>query len=39
MAYAINFGSNTVTPIQAATGTAGVPIPVGVNPIAIAITP
>ena len=34
-----NFGDNTVTPIDTATGTAGSPITVGSNPIAVAITP
>ena len=36
--YVTNLGSGTVTPITTATGTAGTPIPVGTNPVAIAIT-
>ena len=38
-AYVANEGSNTVTPITVATGTAGTPITVGSTPDAIAITP
>ena len=38
-AYVVNSGSNTVTPINTATGTPGRPIPVGEGPEAIAITP
>ena len=38
-AYAASSGSNTVTPIDTATGTTGAPIAVGSNPGAIAITP
>ena len=34
-----NFGSDTVTPIDTATGAPGRPIPVGQAPDAIAITP
>ena len=38
-AYVTNGFSNTVTPIDTATGTAGTPIPVGDRPEGIAITP
>jgi YVTN family beta-propeller protein len=38
-AYAVNQGSDTVTPIATATDTAGRPITVGSRPWAIAITP
>ena len=38
-AYVVNFGSDTVTPIATATNTAGTPITVGTQPVAIAITP
>ena len=38
-AYIVNEGSDTVTPIQTATNTAGKPIRVGHFPFAIAITP
>ena len=38
-AYVVNSQSNTVTPIQTATDTAGPAIKVGVSPYAIAITP
>ena len=38
-AYVVNSQSNTVTPIQVATNTAGKAIKVGVSPFAIAITP
>jgi YVTN family beta-propeller protein len=37
-AYVLNIGSGTVTPIRTATGTAGTPITVGTEPMAIAIT-
>ena len=37
--YVVNRGSNTVTPINAATGTVGTAIGVGRDPVAIAITP
>ena len=37
--YVVNRGSSTVTPINAATGTAGTAISVGRDPVAIAITP
>ena len=37
--YVANGGSDTVTPIQTATNTAGPPIPAGSQPFAIAITP
>ena len=36
--YVVNRGSSTVTPINAATGTAGTAIGVGRDPVAIAIT-
>jgi YVTN family beta-propeller protein len=39
IAYVVNQGSGTVTPIRAATSTALPPIKVGVSPEAIAITP
>jgi YVTN family beta-propeller protein len=38
-AYVTNHLSNTVAPIDTATGTAGAPIPVGAGPLAIAIAP
>jgi YVTN family beta-propeller protein len=38
-AYVANFNDNTVTPIDTANNTPGTPIRVGVNPIAIVITP
>jgi YVTN family beta-propeller protein len=38
-AYVVNYESNTVTPIDLATDTAGTPIPVGSQPDAIAIAP
>jgi YVTN family beta-propeller protein len=38
-AFVANFGDGTVTPIDAATDTAGTPIGVGVHPDQIAITP
>ena len=38
-AYVANTGSNTVTPIDTATGTTGTPIAVGSGPGWIAITP
>ena len=38
-AYVANYGSNTVTPIDTATGTTGAPIAVGSGPSSIAITP
>ena len=38
-AYVANWGSNSVTPINTATNTAGTPIGVGTNPQTIAITP
>ncbi len=38
-AYVANGGSDTVTPIATATNTAGPPITVGSEPLAIAITP
>jgi YVTN family beta-propeller protein len=37
--YVANHESNTVTPIDTATGLAGSPIPVGVEPWGVAITP
>jgi YVTN family beta-propeller protein len=36
-AYVANQGNGTVTPIDTATNTAGTPIPVGIDPDAIAI--
>ncbi len=38
-AYVTNSGSDSVTPIDLATGTAGTPILVGDNPAGVAITP
>jgi YVTN family beta-propeller protein len=38
-AYVLNSGSGTVTPISTRTSTAGPAIPVGQDPMAIAITP
>ena len=38
-AYVANFVSNSVTPIDTTNNTAGTPIPVGLEPEAIAITP
>jgi YVTN family beta-propeller protein len=38
-AFVTNFGSDTVTPIDVATKTAGAPIPVGSAPRGVAITP
>jgi YVTN family beta-propeller protein len=38
-AYVVNQGANTVTPIDLATNTTGMPIPVGSSPIEVAITP
>jgi YVTN family beta-propeller protein len=38
-AYVVNSGSNTVTPIDTSTNTAGPPIAVGNTPEGIAITP
>ena len=38
-AYVINNNSNSVTPIDTATNTAGAPIALGGSPIAVAITP
>ena len=38
-AYVVNSGSDTVTPINTATGAPGRPIPVGEGPLAIAMTP
>jgi YVTN family beta-propeller protein len=38
-AYVANSGSDTVTPIELATNTAGTPIPVGTFPDEVAITP
>jgi YVTN family beta-propeller protein len=38
-AYVANYGSNTVTPIDTATGATGTPIVVGSGPSSIAITP
>jgi YVTN family beta-propeller protein len=38
-AYVVNYLSSTVTPIRTTTNTAGTAIPVGDNPVAIAITP
>jgi YVTN family beta-propeller protein len=38
-AFVTNFGSNTVTPIDVVTKTAGTPIPVGTHPEGVAITP
>ena len=38
-AYVSNTGGNNVTPLDFATGTLGTPIPVGVNPLGIAIAP
>jgi YVTN family beta-propeller protein len=37
--YVTNEGDNTVTPIDAASNTAGTPIPVGRYPTGVAITP
>jgi YVTN family beta-propeller protein/autotransporter-associated beta strand protein len=37
--YVTNSGSNTVTPINTATNTAGTPIAVGSSPIGLAISP
>src|SRR6516162_9162751 len=37
--YVVNYGSDSVTPIPAATNKAGTPITVGSEPGAIAITP
>jgi YVTN family beta-propeller protein len=39
IAYVTNNSSNSVTPIDIATHTAGTPIPVGLSPISVAITP
>jgi YVTN family beta-propeller protein len=39
VAYAINSGSNSVTPIATATNKAGSPISVGTDPFAVALTP
>ena len=39
IAYVVNTGENTVTPIDVATNTPGTPIPVGNTPTAVAITP
>jgi YVTN family beta-propeller protein len=38
-AYVANLGSNTVTPIDTATGTTGSPTAVGTEPGSVAITP
>ena len=38
-AYVSSTGANNVTPLALATGTLGAPIPVGVTPLGIAITP
>src|SRR5450755_3514556 len=38
-AHVTNYGSGTVTPIMASTNAAGPPIPVGIDPSAIAVTP
>src|SRR5919206_3943439 len=38
-AFVTNYGSNTVTRIDAATGTPGAAIPVGAKPYAVAVTP
>jgi YVTN family beta-propeller protein len=38
-AYVTNLGSNTVTPIDTATGSTGSPIAVGTEPTSVAITP
>ena len=38
-AYVTNSGSGTVTPIRTATSTAAIPVAVGSDPGAIAITP
>jgi YVTN family beta-propeller protein len=37
--YAVNYSSNSVTPVNTATDTAGTPIKVGKQPEGIAITP
>jgi YVTN family beta-propeller protein len=37
--YVANYGDNTVTPVDVATGTPGTPIPVGHDPDALAVTP
>ena len=37
--YVTNFNDNTVTPIGTATNTPGTPIPVGQEPLGVAITP
>ena len=39
IAYVTNQGSGTVTPIRAATNTAGKPVKVGREPVTIAVTP
>src|SRR5471030_1108809 len=39
IAYVANSVDNTVTPIDTATNTAGTPIPVGQDPLGIAVTP
>ncbi len=38
-AWVVNMGSNSVTPVDLTTNTAGAPIPVGTSPTDIAITP
>ena len=38
-AYIANGSSNSVTPIDTATNTAGTAIPVGQNPAGVAVTP
>ena len=38
-AYVVNTKDGTVTPIRTATNTAGPPIPVGNEPIRLAVTP
>jgi YVTN family beta-propeller protein len=38
-AFVADYRSNTVTPIDLASDTAGRPIPVGANPYGVAVTP
>src|SRR5262249_27875575 len=38
-AFVTSYGDNTVTPIDLATMTPGAPIPLGTNPLEVAITP
>src|SRR5260370_32886649 len=39
VAYVVNSGSNSVTPINTVTGSAGAAIAGGTNPFAVAISP